>query len=140
MFRYRLHSADGDDLGESTYAVPIKPGDEIHVGAEKRFRVLDVVPFEEEDESPFMGSYRLWPPSQRRGRRGRASFAAMSRMTSPALRGSNLRTSPPYKAVTIMGVVSESSPGVASNFAGGAGTKSASRTSSGPRSSRWVMC
>lgn len=33
----------------------IKPGDEIHFGAGQRFRVLDVVPFEEEDESPFVG-------------------------------------------------------------------------------------
>lgn len=48
MFRYRLHTADGDDLGDSTYAVTIKPGDEIHVGAGQRFRVLDVVPFEDE--------------------------------------------------------------------------------------------
>jgi hypothetical protein len=29
----------------------IKPGEEIHLGACQRFRVLDVVPFEEEDES-----------------------------------------------------------------------------------------
>jgi len=33
----------------------IHPGDEIHLGAGQRFRVLDVVPFEEEDESPFIG-------------------------------------------------------------------------------------
>ena len=45
MFRYRLHTADGDDLGDSTYAVIIKVGDEVHVGAGPRFRVLDVVPF-----------------------------------------------------------------------------------------------
>ena len=55
MFRYRLHSPDGDDLGEATYAVMIKPGEEILVGNGRRFRVLDVVPFEEEDESPFVG-------------------------------------------------------------------------------------
>jgi len=30
VFRYRLHSPDGDDLGEATYAVMIKPGEEIH--------------------------------------------------------------------------------------------------------------
>ena len=58
MFRYRLHSPDGDDLGEATYAMQIKPGDEIHIGAGQRFRVLDVVPFDEEDESPFVGL--LW--------------------------------------------------------------------------------
>jgi len=33
VFRYRLHSPDGDDLGEGTYAVMIKPGEEIHHGA-----------------------------------------------------------------------------------------------------------
>jgi hypothetical protein len=33
----------------------IKPGEEIHLGAGQRFRVLDAVPFEEEDESPFVG-------------------------------------------------------------------------------------
>ena len=30
-------------------------GDEIHIRAGQRFRVLDVVPFEEGDESPFVG-------------------------------------------------------------------------------------
>ena len=55
MFRYGLHSPDGDELGESTYAVMIKPGEEIIAGSNRRFRVLDVVPFEEEDESPFVG-------------------------------------------------------------------------------------
>jgi hypothetical protein len=54
VFRYRLHSPDGDDLGEATYAVSIKPGEEIHLGGGQRFRVLDIVPFEE-DESPFVG-------------------------------------------------------------------------------------
>ena len=29
MFRYRLHSPDGDDLGEGTYSVPIKPARKI---------------------------------------------------------------------------------------------------------------
>ena len=55
MFRYRLHSLDGDDLGESTYAVMIKPGEEIIADKNQRFRVLDVVPFDEEDESQFVG-------------------------------------------------------------------------------------
>jgi hypothetical protein len=55
MFRYRLHSPDGDDLGEATYAQMIHPGDEVHVGAGQRFRVVEVVPFEDEDESPFVG-------------------------------------------------------------------------------------
>jgi hypothetical protein len=53
VFRYKLRTADGDDLGEATYAVMIKPGEEILVGVGQRFRVLDVVPFDKEDESPF---------------------------------------------------------------------------------------
>lgn len=55
MFRYTLHSPDGDDLGEATYAVMIKPGEEIHVDGGQRLRVVAVVPFDEEDESPFAG-------------------------------------------------------------------------------------
>jgi hypothetical protein len=55
MFRYRLHSPAGDDLGEATYAMMIKPGEEIIAGSNQRFRVVDVVPFEEEDGSPFVG-------------------------------------------------------------------------------------
>ena len=54
MFRYRLHSPDGDDLGEATYAIMIKPGEEIHSNGGERLRVLDVVPFDEEDDSPFV--------------------------------------------------------------------------------------
>jgi hypothetical protein len=34
VFRYRLHSPDGDDLGEATYAMMIHPGEEIIAGAE----------------------------------------------------------------------------------------------------------
>jgi hypothetical protein len=52
LFRYRLHSPDGDDLGEATYAMMIKPGDEIIAGSNEHFRVVDVVPFEEEDGLP----------------------------------------------------------------------------------------
>jgi len=33
----------------------IKPGEEIHLGAGQRFRVIDVVPLEEQDASPFVG-------------------------------------------------------------------------------------
>ena len=55
MFTYRLHLEDGSDAGEATYAQMIKPGEEIIAGSNVRFRVLDVVPFEEEDEAPFVG-------------------------------------------------------------------------------------
>jgi hypothetical protein len=55
MFRYRLHSPDGDDLGEATYAMMIKPGEGIQRNGGELLRVLAVVPFDEEDESPFVG-------------------------------------------------------------------------------------
>ena len=55
MFRYRLHTTDGDDLGEATYAMMIKPGEEIHGNGGQRLRVLAVVAFDEENESPFVG-------------------------------------------------------------------------------------
>jgi len=55
MYTYRLHLEDGSDAGTATYAVLVRPGEEILVGNGRRFRVLDVVPFDEEDESPFVG-------------------------------------------------------------------------------------
>lgn len=55
MFRYRLHSTDGDDLGEVTYPARIKVGEELFFGGGRRFRVLDLVIFDEEDESRFVG-------------------------------------------------------------------------------------
>ena len=33
----------------------IKPGEEIHGSDGQKLRVVDVVPFDEEDESPFVG-------------------------------------------------------------------------------------
>jgi hypothetical protein len=62
MFRYRLHPPDGDDLGEPTDAVMIKPGEEILLGAGRRFRVLEVVAFDDEDESPFVGLLKIEAP------------------------------------------------------------------------------
>jgi hypothetical protein len=59
MFTYGLHSPDGDDLGEATHAQMIKLGDESHLGAGQRFRVLDVVIFEEDDHSPFVGLLKV---------------------------------------------------------------------------------
>jgi hypothetical protein len=49
MLRYRLHSPDGDDHGEATYAQMIQLGEEVIAGSNERFRVLDVVPFDEEE-------------------------------------------------------------------------------------------
>jgi hypothetical protein len=60
MFRYRLHLEDGSDAGEATYAQMIHLGDEIHLGAGQRFRVIDVVRFADEDES-FVGLLQVEP-------------------------------------------------------------------------------
>ena len=54
MFRYRLHLADGSDVCDATYAVMIYPGEEIIAGDNEHFRVLELVPIEEEG-SPFVG-------------------------------------------------------------------------------------
>lgn len=62
MFTYRLHLEDGSDAGEATYAQMIHPGDEIHLGAGVPFRVVDVVAFAEEDESPFVGLLQVDRP------------------------------------------------------------------------------
>jgi hypothetical protein len=59
MFKYRLHLADGDEVGEATYAQMIHPGDELFFGGGRRFRVLDVVAFSEADESPFVGLLKV---------------------------------------------------------------------------------
>jgi hypothetical protein len=45
MFRYRLHLADGSDVGEAAYPNRVKVGKELFLGGDRRFRVLDVVPF-----------------------------------------------------------------------------------------------
>ena len=37
----------------------IRPDEEIHLGAGQRFRILDVVPFEEEEKSPFVGLLKV---------------------------------------------------------------------------------
>lgn len=50
-FRYRLHSRYGADLGEVTVAMMVKPGERISLGGGKAFRVLAVVPYDEEDSA-----------------------------------------------------------------------------------------
>jgi hypothetical protein len=45
---------------EAMYAQMIYPGEgDFIAGNNQRFRVVDVVPFEEEDESPFVGMLRI---------------------------------------------------------------------------------
>jgi hypothetical protein len=55
VFTYRLHTVDGDDVGEATYPDRVKIGEELFFGGGRSVRVVDVVVFDEEDESPFTG-------------------------------------------------------------------------------------
>jgi hypothetical protein len=55
MYTYALHLQDGSDAGTATYAGVVQAGEEILVGDGRRFRVIDVLPFDDEDESPFVG-------------------------------------------------------------------------------------
>ena len=41
------------------YGQMIKVGEEIIAGSNEHFRVADVVPFDEEDESPFVGLLKV---------------------------------------------------------------------------------
>jgi hypothetical protein len=56
VYTYSSHYADGSDAGQTTYSVLIKPGEKIVVNG-RRFGVLDVVPFEEEDVALTSGCY-----------------------------------------------------------------------------------
>jgi hypothetical protein len=58
VFRYRLYTADGDEVGEATYAVMIKPGEVVYLGDGQELRVLDVLPVEETD-SPYIGLLKV---------------------------------------------------------------------------------
>jgi hypothetical protein len=55
MFTYRLHLEDGSDVGEATYSSRAKVCEKLFFGGGRRFRVLDVVTFEEKDESRLVG-------------------------------------------------------------------------------------
>jgi len=50
-----LHSPDGDDLGEATYAMMIMPDEEILLGAGKPFRRPRCRPFEDAEASAARG-------------------------------------------------------------------------------------
>jgi hypothetical protein len=49
-----LHLEDGSGVGDATYPSMVKVGEELFFSGGRRFRVLDVVPFEEEDDSPLV--------------------------------------------------------------------------------------
>jgi hypothetical protein len=67
-FRYRLYSADGDDLGEFMTAVPNwQPGERFFTGDGRRFEITRIVDIDEPG-SPFKGFFEvtLLDPGRRR--------------------------------------------------------------------------
>jgi hypothetical protein len=48
MFKYRLHTPLGEEIGEAAYRFLIEPGEELTAGGNQRFRVIDVIPIEEQ--------------------------------------------------------------------------------------------
>jgi hypothetical protein len=59
MFRYKLHALDGSEVGEAEYAVLIQPGEIIWANGNRQFRVVDLVPTEDEEGSPYVGLLRV---------------------------------------------------------------------------------
>jgi hypothetical protein len=59
LLKLGTRSGDGSDVGEAAYLSRVKVGEEALL--RRRFRVLDIVPFEEEDESPFVGLLQVQP-------------------------------------------------------------------------------
>ena len=47
MFRYKLHTPLGEEIGEATYRFLLEPGEVLTLGDHQRVRVLDVIPIEE---------------------------------------------------------------------------------------------
>jgi hypothetical protein len=61
MFKYRLHTEDGLDLGEAAYVRYLRPGDMVlttEAGKLCQLRVLDLVPVSEK-HSPYDGLLRV---------------------------------------------------------------------------------
>jgi hypothetical protein len=59
---------DGSDVGEATYPDQVKVGELLFFGGGRRFRVLDVVIFDEEDESRFVGLLQVQAAFSEHGR------------------------------------------------------------------------
>jgi hypothetical protein len=47
LFKYKLQTPLGEDIGDATYRFLLEPGEELTVG-NQRLRVVDVVPLEEQ--------------------------------------------------------------------------------------------
>jgi hypothetical protein len=59
FYRYRVHELDGSDAGEAHYGILVEAGETIWTGDGRKLRVVDVVPVEGVDGSPFVGLLRV---------------------------------------------------------------------------------
>ena len=82
MFTCRLHLEDGSDVGEASYPSMVKVGEELFFGGGRRFRVLDVVPIDDED-AKYVGLLRVKVASARATTLGGAWPDVAQRRTLP---------------------------------------------------------
>ena len=47
MFKYKVHTALGEEIGEATYRFALEPSEELTIENNQRVRVIKVVPVEE---------------------------------------------------------------------------------------------
>jgi hypothetical protein len=61
-FRFRLYSTEMDELGEFETIVPNwAKGDEFLMGDGRRFRIVGIVPFPDDDDVPFNPFWKVEP-------------------------------------------------------------------------------
>jgi hypothetical protein len=56
-----MHYPDGSEAGDAAYADNVMLGDELMLGPGKFVRVLDVVPIEDVEGSPYVGLLKVAP-------------------------------------------------------------------------------
>jgi hypothetical protein len=53
MFRFKMHYEDGSEAGDAAYADSVNVGDELMLGPARFVRVLEVVPVDDVERSPY---------------------------------------------------------------------------------------
>lgn len=61
MFRYKMHYPDGSEAGDAAYADNVNPGDEVMLGPNRFVRVLEVVPIDDVEGSPYAALLKVTP-------------------------------------------------------------------------------
>lgn len=61
MFRFKMHFEDGSEAGDAAYADAVNRGDELMLGPGRFVRVLEIVPIEDVEGSPYAGLLKVEP-------------------------------------------------------------------------------